>query len=100
MPNVSNVSGSKPKTTGIIFCAPVGTTLPTDASTALAATFMDLGYVSDSGVTNSTELNTKSVAAFGGDIVLYTEGANEDNFKVTLIESLNTNTLKFILWRQ
>ena len=35
MPNVENVTTGKPKVGGAVYRAPVGTTLPTDATTAL-----------------------------------------------------------------
>ena len=47
MPNASNVSAGKPKVAGAVYRAPKGTTLPTDATTALASAFVDMGYVSE-----------------------------------------------------
>ena len=61
MPNVSNVSTGKPKVAGAVFFADVGTTLPTDASSALAAGFADLGYVSENGVTNTNTSETDTL---------------------------------------
>lgn len=53
MSKVANVTAAKPKIGGAVFRAPLGTTLPTDTSSALDAAFMCLGYVSEDGVTNS-----------------------------------------------
>lgn len=36
--------------TGAVRVAPFGTTLPTDSTTALAAAYVDLGYISEDGV--------------------------------------------------
>ena len=47
--NTSNVSTGKPKVTGAVYRAPVGSTLPTDATSALNEVFKSLGYVSDGG---------------------------------------------------
>ena len=96
MPNVSNVSTGKPKVAGAVFFADVGTTLPTDASTALAAGFSDLGYVSEDGVTNSNSPETDDIKAWGGAIVLTVQNGKPDEFKFTLIEALNSNVLKLV----
>ena len=39
--NKANVTTGKPKVGGAVFRAPVGTTLPTDASTALNSAFKE-----------------------------------------------------------
>ena len=46
MATVSNVSVGKPAVGGAIYRAAKGTTLPTDATTALGSSFKQLGYVS------------------------------------------------------
>ena len=47
MATVTNVSVGKPAVGGAIYRAVAGTTLPTDATTSLAAAFKQLGYVSE-----------------------------------------------------
>ena len=96
MPSSSNVCAGKPKVTGAIFIAPVGTTLPTDSTTALAAAFVELGYASDAGVVNSESRETETIKAWGGDTVLKPFTGKEDTFKFTLIEALNVNALKLV----
>lgn len=90
----NNVSAAKPRKGGAISVAPAGTALPTDASTALAEAFKQLGYISDEGLTNSLEADNDSVNAWGGDEVLVTNNGRKDSFKATLIESTNIEVLK------
>jgi hypothetical protein len=96
MPSSSNVSAGKPKVTGAIFIAPVGTTLPTDSTTALNSAFVELGYASDAGVVNSESRETETIKAWGGDTVLKPFTGKEDTFQFTLIEALNVNALKLV----
>lgn len=90
------VSGAKPEVAGAIAVAPVNTAAPTDATTALAAAFKKLGYVSKEGVTNANGPTSESVTAWGGDTVLDDQTAKPDTFKFTLIEALNVEVLKFV----
>ena len=52
--NVSNVSTGTPKAGGYCYRATKGTTLPSDAKTALADDFECCGLISEDGVTQST----------------------------------------------
>ena len=92
----SNVSAGKPKITGAIWVAPKGTTLPTDTTTALDASFACLGYCSDAGLVNTTAIESQDIKAWGGDTVLNIQTSKDDSFKFTLIEVLNDDVLKFV----
>lgn len=94
MVNSSNVVAGKPKRTGGIYSAPLGTTLPTDATTALAEAFVSLGYVSDEGVTRSIERTVENIQAWGGDTVLTTQTEYTETFELQLIETLDAATRK------
>lgn len=96
MSNVLNVSAAKPKVGGAIWRAPIGTTLPTDATTALAAAFVALGYASEDGLTNTNTPETSEIKAWGGDVVLNPQTGKADTFKIKLIEPLDSNVLKAV----
>lgn len=96
MPNTDNVTTGKPKITGAIYRAPLGTTLPTDATTALSGAFVEMGYISDDGVTNSNTPSTTKIKAWGGQIVLIVTSEKPDTFKLKFIEALNSNVLETV----
>lgn len=91
----ANVSFGKPKVTGGVYVAPKGTTLPTDATTALDQAFKSLGYISEDGLVNSVETDTETIKAWGGDTVLSGLTSFMETFTVNLIET-NIDTLKTI----
>ena len=92
----TNVSVGKPAVTGGIYRAPLGTTLPTDASTSLAGTYKSLGYVAQGGVTNSNTLECDDYRAWGGDVVLSYQTEKTDKFSFGLIEVLNKDVLETV----
>lgn len=93
---IANVTTGKPKVGGAIYRAPLSSTLPTDATSALNAAFKSLGYCSEDGVTSSTERSFASVKAWGGDTVLSMQTDYEETFTFTLIEALNEEVLKTV----
>ena len=95
MANKDNVAVGKPRVGGAIHVAPSGTTLPTDASTALDAAFVNLGYVSEEGLTNSNSAASETIHAWGKDII-YTMDGDDETYSWTLLEVLDANVQKFI----
>lgn len=95
MANKDNVSVGKPKVGGAIHVAPSGTTLPTDATTALDAAFVNLGYVSEEGLTNSNSAASETIHAWGKDII-FTKDGDDETYSWTLLEVLDENVQKFI----
>lgn len=79
---------------GVVSSAPTGSTAPTSVSSALVAPWVDLGYVSEDGVTESNAVTSERLRAWQRNAVvrtLITEG--ESTFSFTLIQT-NADTLK------
>lgn len=96
MPSTANVSTGKPNVSGAVFRAPLGTSLPTDASTALSSSWIELGYISEDGITNNNTPDTDTIKAWGGQTVLVLTNEKTDEWSLTLIESMNTEVLKTV----
>lgn len=91
-----NVSAGKPAVSGGIYRAPLGTTLPNDATTALGEGFVSLGYIASGGVTHGFNLDTGEYRAWGGDLVLSFLNSKTHTFAFGLIEVLNPTTYESV----
>lgn len=83
-----NVAAFSPKADGGIWFAPIGTALPTDATTALDSAYVGLGYVSVDGVTPANDESTQeTIRAWGGDVILeVTTEKSIARYDFTLVE--------------
>lgn len=92
----NNVTVGKPKIAGAIFRAPAGTTVPTTADGTLDNAFINLGFVSEDGVTNSNTAETENIKEWGGQVVLVVTTEKPDTFQLTLIDTLNADVAKAV----
>lgn len=92
----TNVTAGKPRTNGAVFSAPAGTTVPTDAVSALDNAFKDLGYLSEDGVTRGRSLSSSNIKEWGGKVVLITEEEDITTIKFKMIEYLNIEVQKAV----
>ena len=92
----SKVTAAKPKVGGAVYVAPEGTTLPANSTSALASAFVELGYASEDGLSNSSSPESDVIKAWGGDTVCTVTKGRGDEFSLTLIEAVNVDVLKLV----
>lgn len=96
MPDSKYVTTMKSIDGSVIYKAPLGTTLPTDATTALAAGFKDLGFVSEDGITFHRDMSSENLREMGGKIVRNVQTENVKTISFALMEIYNPDALKAI----
>lgn len=74
--------------TGAVYAAPVGTTAPTDSTTAYGAGWIDLGWVSEDGIEETHNDDSKEIKGWqGGATIRRVISSSSTEFKFTLLES-------------
>lgn len=94
MPDATKVTASKSATNGAVYSAPAGTNLPTDATTALANTYISLGLISEDGITDTTDSESSSVVDMNGDEIWNEQTSFSKSFGFKLMEALNEDAIK------
>ena len=92
----ANVFNALPPVTGPIFWGPLGTTGPTNETTALAAALKSLGYIGEDGVTLTEGRDTTKIKAFGGDTVLVVQTDHTVTLQFSVLEFMNEEVAKAV----
>lgn len=94
---VANIVAGKPVSAGGgVAYGPLGTTLPTDATSPLDPAFKPAGYISEDGLTETSERSTENVRAWGGDLVKVLQTEFATTYTFTCIESINGDVLSLV----
>lgn len=88
------VSLGKFKVGGYAYWAPAGTTLPTDSATALPAEYKLLGYLSEDGLTNTTDTDTAEIKDANGATVMKIITSYAESYQFALLEVLRAEAAK------
>ena len=83
---VANVSTTKGVSGGYVFSAANTITPPTDFSTALAADYICLGFISEDGISETIETDSTTFSDLNGDTVYTSTSSRTETIKLTLIE--------------
>lgn len=92
MGDVNNVTSA----TGELFCAPVGTTVPTDAESVLDAAFKSLGFCSEEGMKENATRSSEKTKEWGGKVVMNNQNEYEEKYNITFIEADNIEVKKAV----
>lgn len=96
MNDKDNITIGRPKAGGAIYVAPLGTALPTDAGTSLSASYVNLGYVTEDGVTQSTAEDTEMIKAWGPENVMVAQNDFGETVTYNLMETIRPSVLQFM----
>nr|DAL82854.1 MAG TPA: tail protein [Caudoviricetes sp.] len=88
------VSLGKFKIGGYAYWAPAGTTLPTDSTTALPAAYKLLGYLSEDGLTITTDTDTTEVKDANGQTVMKVITSYAESYQFSMLEVLRVEAAK------
>lgn len=94
--DASQVTLGSALATGAIYVAPQGTTLPTDATTALGSTFKLLGFTSDAGVQLNESRSTNAINAWEGRTQVYNAVTEYYEQLVFMPIQCNADVLKLV----
>lgn len=94
--NKANITIGRPTEGGAVFWAPAGTALPASADADLDSAFVNLGYVTEDGVTVSTEEEGDDIVAWGPEDVMHAETAYRKTVSLALLETARVSVLKFL----
>lgn len=67
--DVAEIAAPSPKVSGGVLFAPLGTPLPTDATTPLDAAYVSLGRVKDDGIKRTEDRSNSKVYDWGGNTI-------------------------------
>lgn len=96
MANANEVTTGVRRTLGGVYRAPLGTTLPTDASSTLASAYVDMGFISEDGITKSRSTETTDIKEWGGTTVHVIQTSKEVTLSFQELATLNVDVIKSI----
>lgn len=94
--NGSRVAAGRPRVGGGLYRAPLGTPLPTDSTTPLAAAYVPLGPISEDGIQPSRDTSTEKVKEWDGSTLAKLLSDESRTFEALLYGVLDPDVLEFV----
>lgn len=94
--NSQNAIVGKPSVLGGIFVAPLGTSLPTNESTALSNAYTSVGYLTDAGLVRGRKVDSDTKRAWGGDPLVVFDKGTTRTAKFGFAEYLNKTVKELV----
>lgn len=94
--DATNVTTGVRTSLGGVYRAPLGTALPTDATTTLNEAFKDMGYISEDGITIARSVESQDIKEWGGATVQVVQTSKDVTVAMKAIEALNVDTIKAV----
>lgn len=85
--NVGVAKGNSKNAGGYAWVGAKGDTLPTDAKTDIDEAFKSLGYISEDGLTNTTDTDSEDRKDWGGDVIKSEMTSYAESYQVSFLES-------------
>ena len=92
--DTQEIAAPSPKVTGGVLLAPLGTVLPTDATSVLDPAFITLGRVSVEGVDRTEERPNTEINDWGGDLIAVLQDKYGITLKFKLLQLMNADVQK------
>jgi hypothetical protein len=73
----------------VVYTAPLGTAAPTDTTTALNASFLSLGLLSEDGVTRTLNMDRTELKSMGGSLVRVKRTSQSVQFGFVALENID-----------
>lgn len=85
--NPDNVGVGTGAADGIVYIAPVGTTLPTDATSEIEADFVNAGYISEDGLAQSKDKEMFELKDMNGRMIKTKTTSTTHSFNISFLET-------------
>lgn len=93
---VAEIQVSQAVVAGALFSAPSGTTLPTNATTALAGTYKNLGYIGEDGIQPARDVSVDEVKDMNGAVLRRVQTEFSKSVEVPMLQVTNEDLNKLI----